>query len=66
MKLVDTHAHLDFPQFNNIREEVIARAIKEEVAVINSCLSPEGYGIVKKYDSLYLTVGCCLGSSKKN
>lgn len=40
--LIDTHAHLDFPQFDNDRKEVIERAKKEGIIIINSGLGPEG------------------------
>lgn len=35
MKLIDIHAHLQFPQFDNDRAEVMARAREAQVGVIN-------------------------------
>ena len=35
MRAIDTHAHLDFPQFDADREELIAKLAKEEIGVIN-------------------------------
>lgn len=40
--LIDTHAHLDFPQFDNDRREVIERAKNNGIWIINSGLGPEG------------------------
>ncbi len=40
--LIDTHAHLDFPQFDNDRKDVIERAKKEGILIINSGLGPDG------------------------
>lgn len=35
MKAIDTHAHLDFPQFDADRDALIARLAEEEIGVIN-------------------------------
>ncbi|MBC7169781.1 TatD family hydrolase [Candidatus Bipolaricaulota bacterium] len=35
MRLVDTHAHLDFPQFDRDRDQVLAALRAERVAVLN-------------------------------
>lgn len=35
MRAIDTHAHLDFPQFDNDRSELIAKLAKEKIGVIN-------------------------------
>ncbi len=59
MKLIDTHAHLDFPEFDNTRDAVIARAKEEGVGIINCCLSREGWDKVKGNKDLYLMIGCC-------
>ena len=58
MKLIDTHAHLDFPEFDKTREEVIARAKKEDVGIINCFLEPEGIDKMKGFD-VYWSIGCC-------
>lgn len=59
MKLLDTHTHLDFPEFDKNRADVIARARKEGVGIIDSCLSPEGFEKVRGFKELYLMIGCC-------
>lgn len=58
MELIDTHAHLDFPEFDKNREEVIARASGEGVRIVNCCLNPEGLEKVRRFKELYLTIGC--------
>jgi len=60
--LIDTHCHLDFPQFDHDRDEVIARAKKEGVGyIINIGSSLEGsqksLELAQKYDCLYASVG---------
>ena len=35
MNLVDTHAHLNFPKFDNDRAEVIGRAQEAGIGIIN-------------------------------
>jgi len=62
MKLVDTHCHLDFEDFDSDREDVIKRA--SEVGVkfiinIGSSLrgSRESIALAEKYDSIYASVG---------
>lgn len=59
MKLIDTHAHLDFPEFDSTRKDVIARAKKEGIGIINCCLNPEGWNKVKDNKDLFLMIGCC-------
>lgn len=36
MQLIDTHCHLDFHQFDDVREEVLRRCSEEMEAVVNS------------------------------
>ncbi|KPK40324.1 MAG: hypothetical protein AMJ78_07325 [Omnitrophica WOR_2 bacterium SM23_29] len=62
MKLVDTHCHLDFEDFNSDREDVIRRA--SEVGIkfminIGSSLkgSRESIALADRYDSIYASVG---------
>ena len=62
MKLVDTHCHLDFPEFDADREDVIKRAFEAGVNhIINVASSIEGsrksVGLAVKYDSIYASVG---------
>ena len=61
-KLADTHCHLDFPEFNPDREEVIQRSKAQGIDyVINIGSSLEGSGksleLAKKYDFIYATIG---------
>jgi TatD DNase family protein len=60
--LIDTHAHLDFPEFNQDRDEVILRAKEKGIALIvniGSSLqgSQRSLELAKKYDSVYATIG---------
>ena len=59
--LIDTHAHLDFPQFDPDRDEMINRASYENVVIIHSGLGIEGIAkakdLAKKYSNVYATVG---------
>lgn len=60
--LIDTHAHLDFPEFDQDRDAVISRAKEKGVEfIINIGSSLEGsqrsLELAKKYDSVYATVG---------
>jgi len=56
VKLIDTHAHLDFAEFDSNREAVIARATKEGVGIVNCSLNREGWDKVKGLD-LYHSIG---------
>lgn len=59
--LIDTHAHLDFPQFDKDREEVIQRTQKEGVKVINvsshfdTC--QKAINLAQKYEGIWAAVG---------
>ena len=60
--LIDTHCHLDFPQFDHDRDEVIMRAGQSGVSrIINIGSSVEGsektLQLSKKYPNLYSVVG---------
>lgn len=60
--LVDTHAHLDFPEYDQDRNEVIERAKASGVGyIINIGSSLKGslnaVELAKKYDCIYATVG---------
>lgn len=60
--LIDTHCHLDFPQFDSDRDEVIKRAKDADIAYIinigsslkSSLASVE---LAQKYDFIYAAVG---------
>lgn len=60
--LVDTHCHLDFPEYDQDRDEVISRAKDEGVEYIidiGSSLqgSRRAVELAQKYESVYATVG---------
>lgn len=59
--LIDTHAHLDFPQFDKDREGVIQRTQKAGIKVINisshldTC--QKAINLAQKYKGIWATVG---------
>lgn len=60
--LADTHCHLDFPEFNQDREEVIQRAKEagiDYIVNIGSSLSgsQRSYELAQKYEFIYATCG---------
>jgi TatD DNase family protein len=60
--LIDSHAHLDFRQFDDDREKVIERARKAGVVtIVNIGTSPAGsrasVALAERYDFVYATVG---------
>ena len=60
--LVDTHCHLDFPEYDQDRDEVIQRAKAQGVEYIinigSSLKGSEGaLELSRKYESIYATVG---------
>ena len=60
--LIETHAHLDFPQFDADRDEVISRARKAGIGyIINVSSSLKGcvssVELSKKYDIIYASCG---------
>lgn len=61
-KFIDTHCHLDFPEFDQDRDEVIQRALLSGIdCIINVGSSIEGSknssDMALKYGSVYATVG---------
>jgi TatD DNase family protein len=61
--LIDSHAHIDLPEFNKDRDQVMARARERGVeAVINVGLdagsSRRALAMVRKYDNVFMAVGC--------
>lgn len=61
-KLIDTHCHLDFPEFDPDRDEVISRAREQgidRIINIGSSLkgSKDSLALAKKYDFIYATIG---------
>lgn len=62
MRLVDTHCHLDFPEFETDREEVIKRAQAAGItSIINVASTLEGsrksVELSGRYDCVYASVG---------
>ena len=60
--LIDTHTHLNFSAFNNDREEVIEKCLKNDIWVINVGTqydtSKKAVEIAEKYNSqVYATIG---------
>lgn len=62
MQLFDTHTHLDAPQFDEDREEVISRALEAGVSKMinigfNRDTIPTTMQLAEKYDYIYAAVG---------
>jgi TatD DNase family protein len=62
MTLIDTHSHLDFPDFNQDRRDVIERARKAGLGfIINIGSSVEAsersLGLAREYDMVYASIG---------
>jgi TatD DNase family protein len=60
--LIDTHCHLDFPDYESDREEVIKRARQQDIGCIiniGSSLrgSRAGIDLARQYDFIYASVG---------
>jgi len=66
--LVDTHAHLDFPQFDNNRDDVIKRASDKNIIIIHSGLGvsriKKAVELTRKYNNIYATLGLHPASCK--
>jgi TatD DNase family protein len=61
--LIDSHAHIDLPEFDKDRDQVMARAREHGVrAVINmgldAALSLKALETVKRYEDVFMAVGC--------
>lgn len=62
MRIFETHAHLDFPDFNRDRDDVIRQCLEQGIGpIINIGLdeasSRASIALAEKYDSIYATVG---------
>jgi TatD DNase family protein len=59
--LIDVHAHIDYEQFDLDRPEVIGRAKKEDIIIINSGLNVEGgkktLDLSREFDTVYAAIG---------
>jgi len=69
-KLVDTHCHLDFPDFNNNRDEAIKRALGENIWMINvgtdTKSSQKVIEIAEKYEGVFATIGLHPSEAEEN
>jgi len=59
--LIDSHAHLDFPQFDSDRGNVIRRATDDRILIINSGIGPAGIErtikLIEEYEGILATLG---------
>ena len=59
--LIDVHAHIDFPQFDRDRDDVIKRAEKEGILIVNSGMGSGGMKktlkLIREYENVYATFG---------
>ncbi len=67
--LIDTHAHLDFSQFDADRQEVITRAQEAGVEIIVNAgagleASQAGVALAETYPRVYAAVGVHLDEAK--
>ncbi len=63
--IVDAHCHIDYPQFDEDREEVIIECQKNKIVIINSIVNPEnllGLELARKYENVYCTLGLSASS----
>jgi TatD DNase family protein len=61
MRAIDTHAHLEFPQFDHDREQLIAELSKQEIGVITIATSKESNNetdrLTKRHPLVWGTLG---------
>lgn len=61
MRLADIHCHLNFPEFDRDRDEVIKRALNKEIWMINVGTdletSKKSIELAEKYEGVWATVG---------
>jgi TatD DNase family protein len=66
----DVHCHLSFPEFDRDRDEIVKRALGNEIGIINSSVSPEEIGkameISEKYENVYWTLGLSASEIDEN
>ena len=61
MRIIDTHCHPQFPQYNPDRDEVIRRALDSDIGMIcvgtDLVTSKQAIELAEKYEGLYASVG---------
>lgn len=61
MKIIDTHCHPQFPQYDTDRDEVILRALSSGIGMIcvgtDLATSKQAIGLAERYEGLYASVG---------
>lgn len=61
MRAIDTHAHLEFPQYNHDRDELIAELAKQEIGVITIATSQDSNNetdrLTKRHPLVWGTLG---------
>ncbi len=62
MKLYETHAHLDFKDFGNDREQLLQKCFQEGITKINNIgidieTSKKSIALAEKFDFIYATAG---------
>lgn len=62
LTVIDTHAHLDFPQFDADRETVVARALAAGVKIINTIgvdvgASQKAIELADRYPGIFASIG---------
>lgn len=66
--LFDVHCHLSFPEFDGDRDKVVERALRQNIRIINSSVSPEeiekAMKVAEEYSNVYWTLG--LSASETN
>jgi len=60
--LVDSHCHLDFPDFKDEMDEVVKRAVANDVGVMQTICThvskfPQVLAVAEKYENVYASVG---------
>jgi len=60
--LVDSHCHLDFPEFDGQVDDIVSRAVDNGVGVMQTICTqiskfPQVLAIAEQYDNVYASVG---------
>jgi TatD DNase family protein len=60
MMLVDAHCHIDYPEFDSDREEIIKECRSEDIILVNSTVKPDkllGLELAGRHENVYPTIG---------